>query len=124
MACKNTEDYIEEAYSRIAPLGKPLVLEEFGYPRDNYELAAGSATVGRDTYYSHVFGIIRDSGKIAGCNFWSWGGYANVKHYRWQAWDDYTGDPAQEEQGLNSVFATDKSTMEIIKQIASEINNK
>ena len=124
MACKNTEDYIEEAYSRIAPLGKPLVLEEFGYPRDNYELAAGSATVGRDTYYSHVFGIIRDSGKIAGCNFWSWGGYANVKHYRWQAWDDYTGDPAQEEQGLNSVFAADKSTMEIIKKIASEINNK
>ena len=124
VACKNTEDYIEEAYSCMAPLGKPLVLEEFGYPRDNYAIEAGSPTQGRDNYYAHVFGIIRDSGKIAGCNFWSWGGYADVKHGNWQEWDDYTGDPAQEEQGLNSVFAKDKSTMEIIRKIASEINGK
>ena len=30
--------------------------------------------------------------------------------------DDYTGDPAQEEQGLNSVFATDTSTLEVVRQ--------
>ena len=123
-ACKNTADYIEEAYARMSPLGKPLVLEEFGYPRDNYELAPGSSTTGRDAYYSYVFNIVRDSGKIAGCNFWSWGGFADVKHDRWQQGDDYAGDPAQEEQGLNSVFAADKSTMEIIKKISSEINSK
>lgn len=29
--------------------------------------------------------------------------------------DDYTGDPAQEAQGLNSVFSTDKSTLDVIK---------
>ena len=30
--------------------------------------------------------------------------------------DDYTGDPAQEAQGLNSVFATDTSTLEVVRQ--------
>ncbi len=117
-ACKNTEEYIEEAYAKMHPLGKPIVLEEFGYPRDNYAIEAGSPTTGRDAYFSHVFNIIRESGKIAGCNFWSWGGLADVKHGNWQMWDDYTGDPAQEEQGLNSVFASDSSTMKMIKEVS------
>ena len=47
---------------------------------------------------------------IAGCNFWGWGGRANVKHVIWQPYDDYVCDPAQEEQGLNSVFASDTTT--------------
>jgi mannan endo-1,4-beta-mannosidase len=29
--------------------------------------------------------------------------------------DDYTGDPAQEAQGLNSVFAGDSTTLAVIK---------
>ena len=36
--------------------------------------------------------------------------------------DDYTGDPAQEQQGLNSVFATD-STIEIIKAENRKLQN-
>jgi mannan endo-1,4-beta-mannosidase len=35
---------------------------------------------------------------------------------QWQVGDDYTGDPAQEEQGLNSVFAGDVSTLNIVKE--------
>ena len=121
MACQNTQNYIDEAYALMQPMGKPMVLEEFGYPRDNYALEAGSPTSGRDIYYKFVFSIIRDSGKIAGCNFWSWGGYAQVKHSNWQCWDDYTGDPAQEEQGLNSVFACDSTTMDIIREMTADI---
>ena len=30
--------------------------------------------------------------------------------------DDYCGDPAQEQQGLNSVFASDASTLAIISE--------
>lgn len=37
-------------------------------------------------------------------NSWEWSGFANPKHEQWQVGDDYTGDPAQEAQGLNSVF--------------------
>lgn len=120
-ACQNTIKYIDEAYAVMAPEGRPIVLEEFGYPRDGYLIAAGSPTSGRDAYYKYVFSIIRDSGKIAGCNFWSWGGRANVKHESWQKGDDYTGDPAQEEQGLNSVFSIDASTMQIIKEMTQQI---
>lgn len=132
IACDSTIAYIEEAYHAINTPAKgddvktfrrrPVVLEEFGYPRDRFLFTPGSPTKGRDAYYKMVFTIIRDSGKIAGCNFWGWGGRANVKHTIWQRWDDYVGDPAQEEQGLNSVFVADKSTLELIKGFTEQIN--
>lgn len=61
---------------------------------------------------------------FAGCNFWAWGGFAgqNPDHVFWEKGDDYTGDPAQEQQGLNSVFATD-STIEIIKAENRKLQN-
>lgn len=120
-ACANTLGYIEKAHEVMQPIGRPIVLEEFGYPRDAYKIAVGTPTTGRDAYYKYVFSIIRDSGKIAGCNFWSWGGRADVKHDAWQKGDDYTGDPAQEEQGLNSVFSADASTMQIIREMTQQI---
>lgn len=134
-ACDSTLAYIEEAYQALnggvlpsaSWLGnrslsfdlhnRPIVLEEFGYPRDRFLFTPGSKTQGRDEYYRYVFDIIRTSGKIAGCNFWGWGGKANVKHTIWQRWDDYVCDPAQEEQGLNSVFACDKSTLDMIREM-------
>ena len=119
-----TLKYIEEAYQRMNPAGRPVVLEEFGYPRDSMLFAAGTPTTERDRYFSYVFSIIRDSGKIAGCNFWGWGGKAKVKNVVWQRWDDYVGDPAQEEQGLNSIFAADKSTLKIIKQFSKDLRKQ
>ena len=121
-ACANTLQYINEAYEYMSKAGRPMVLEEFGYPRDKFVFTPGSPTTGRDTYYKYVFSIIRDSGKIAGCNFWGWGGSANVKHTIWERWDDYVCDPAQEEQGLNSVFKVDTTTMNIIKEMTSQIS--
>jgi mannan endo-1,4-beta-mannosidase len=120
-SCENTKDYIEKHYALMSKIGKPITLEEFGYPRDGFVFTPGSPTTGRDAYYKYVFSIIRDSGMIAGCNFWGWGGYAQPCHKYWERGDDYCGDPSQEEQGLNSVFATDKSTLDIIKQMAKEI---
>ena len=122
-ACDSTMAYIDEAFTALQGYGRPIVLEEFGYPRDRFLFTPGSPTKGRDAYYKYVFSIIRDSGKIAGCNFWGGGGRAKVKHTIWQRWDDYVCDPAQEEQGLNSVFRVDKSTMKIIKTMTMQINN-
>ena len=48
-----------------------------------------------------------DGDMLAGCNFWAWSGSARPAHLWWEPWDDYTGDPAQEEQGLYSVFDND-----------------
>lgn len=117
-ACRNTDTYIDAHYARLSPMGKPIVLEEFGYPRDGMATAPGSPVTGRDSYYSHVFSQVRNTGKIAGVNFWGWGGLAVPAHDTWQHGDDYTGDPAQEPQGLNSVFACDTTTIAIIRATA------
>lgn len=122
IACENTLQYIDDAYELMSKAGRPMVLEEFGYPRDGFVFTPGSPTKGRDAYYKYVFSIIRDSGKIAGCNFWGWGGSANVKDVIWKRWNDYVCDPAQEEQGLNSVFMCDTTTMSIIKEMTGQIS--
>ena len=116
----NTKDYIDRHLEICARLNKPLVMEEFGYPRDDFKFALGTPTRGRDGFYEYVFSLVGDNaeqgGYFAGCNFWGWGGYAQPKHEeQWQVGDDYTGDPAQEQQGLNSVFVGDKSTLDVIQ---------
>ncbi len=114
--------YIRPHYEAMHAAGKPLVLEEFGYPRDGMRYTPGSPVHGRDAFYSRIFRLIADSGMINGCNFWGWGGYATPAHENWQPWDDYTCDPAQEPQGLNSVFAADSTTLAIIRGAVNEIN--
>lgn len=119
VSCKNTKEYIDQHLDVCARIKKPLVMEEFGYPRDGFSFTPGSSTVGRDGYYQYVFGLVADNaekgGYFAGCNFWGWGGFAQPKHEQWQVGDDYTGDPAQEAQGLNSVFVKDASTLKVIR---------
>ena len=73
-----------------------------------------------------MFAICADAeteGIFAGCNFWGWGGYAKPAsdHIFWQKGDPYCGDPAQEEQGLNSIFAADSTTLAIIKNYADRL---
>ena len=119
-AKENTKKYIDDHMIIARKYSKPIVLEEFGFPRDGFSFSKEAPTTARDEYYRYVFDLIRQDresgGLFAGCNFWAWGGFAgqNPDHVFWEKGDDYTGDPAQEQQGLNSVFATD-STIEIIK---------
>ncbi len=120
-AKEHTKDYIDRHLAICARLKKPLVMEEFGYPRDGFKFDLGTPTKGRDGFYEYVFSLVGDNaasgGFFAGCNFWGWGGLAKPRHpEQWQVGDDYTGDPAQEAQGLNSVFAGDKSTLQVIKR--------
>ena len=121
LAKVNTKNYIAEHLQVAKKYKKPLVMEEFGFPRDGFKFSKESTTTARDSYCKFVFNLIiadkKVGGYFAGCNFWGWGGFANPseKHIFWQKGDDYCGDPAQEEQGLNSVFASDK-TVGIIKE--------
>ena len=117
----NAKKYIIPHYSSMKNAGKPLVMEEFGYPRDGFVFTPGSQTRGRDKFYEFVFSLIADEGILSGCNFWGWGGVAQPAHERWEIWDDYTGDPAQEQQGLNSVFAADISTLKVISEASKKI---
>lgn len=120
----NTKTYIDRHLAVARKYHKPLVLEEFGFPRDGFQFSGNVPTTARDEYYRYVFDLIRQErekgGLFAGCNFWAWGGLAEPAHVYWEKGDDYTGDPAQEQQGLNSVFATD-STVEIIREENSKL---
>ncbi|MBO5814981.1 MAG: acetylxylan esterase [Bacteroidales bacterium] len=127
IAIANTDEYINEHLAIAEKYGKPVVLEEFGFPRDDFQFAQGTPTTSRDEYYRHVFGRIveaaEEGGLFAGLNFWGWGGLAGQSQTNiyWQPGDDYCGDPAQEQQGLNSVYACDESTVAVIKEATDAI---
>lgn len=136
VANRMTEKYLTAHFPVAERLGKPIVLEEFGYPRDGAKafegeaekfwdgvsLSKDSSTAARDAYYSYVFGRLisaRENGEpLVGVNFWGWGGHATQSQVNefWRPGDDYCGDPAQEPQGLFSVYSTDESTVELIRQ--------
>ncbi len=124
-AVAKVNDYIDSHIALAASLGKPLVIEEFGYPRDGFSFSTESATEGRDRIYACVFSRVlasaRRGGPLAGCNFWGWGGLAQPGHIYWQEGDDLCGDPSQEQQGLNSVFVSDSSTVALIREAASSL---
>jgi mannan endo-1,4-beta-mannosidase len=117
-----TDTYMKMHIEIAENLRKPLVLEEFGYPRDGFSFSRNSTVRARDAYYKFVIDRIKKSssegGALAGGNFWGWGGFADsVKgRYIWKKGDPYTGDPAQEPQGLYSVFVSDSSTLQVIRQ--------
>jgi mannan endo-1,4-beta-mannosidase len=115
-----TNRYINDHLQTATQLDKPLVIEEFGLPRDGLSFSPGSSTVNRDLYYKAITGSWKKSkaagGAIAGFNCWAFTGIARPIHGQifWKEGDDLMGDPPMEEQGLNSVFDTDSSTWKII----------
>ena len=119
---EKTNNYIQKHEALALKLNKPLVVEEFGLPRNNQSFATGSSTSLRDLYFTSIFSHwLRSkisSGVIAGCNFWAFGGTARpIKgQVFWKQGDDYMGDPPMEEQGLNTVFDGDHSTWQIIRK--------
>ncbi|RYE08199.1 MAG: beta-mannosidase, partial [Sphingobacteriales bacterium] len=102
-----TQDYIDQHAAVAKQLNKPLVIEEFGLPRDMHSFDPAQSTNARDIYYSAIFSKLLVSkqagGIIGGCNFWAFGGTARPQtgQLLWKDGDDFTGDPPQEEQGLN-----------------------
>ncbi|MCC6453083.1 MAG: cellulase family glycosylhydrolase, partial [Acidobacteria bacterium] len=117
-----TRKYIDANLGVAHKLGKPLVIEEFGFPRDGRSFAPDSATNLRDKYFSLILSKLGTSknGTVAGVNFWAFAGSGRAANADsiWKAGDDYTGDPPMEEQGLNSVFDTDRTTLALLKKAA------
>ena len=118
-ACAKTDEYIAAHVALAQKYGQPVVVEEFGFPRDGFSPERAATTESRDTYYRHLFSKVGK--EIAGSNFWGWSGFARPRHTQWERGDDYAGDPAQEAQGLNGVYVDD-TTVEIIKQSITNIN--
>lgn len=115
-------NYVKDHLAIAEKLKKPLVIEEFGLPRDGHSFDINSPTTFRDDYYSKMFAFVAESAKnnghIAGANFWAFGGSSRpIKgQIFWKKGDDYMGDPPMEEQGLNTVFDSDRSTWEVVNK--------
>ncbi len=120
-ATAETQKYIAENAAVAVRLNKPLVLEEFGLPRDGQLLTPESGTTLRDSYFKNVLSFVGGQAKgnpyIGGANFWAFGGSARPISGQtfWKAGDELMGDPPMEEQGLNSVFDRDAGTWRVIR---------
>lgn len=124
----HTTAYVDQHVAIAAKLRKPLVVEEFGLPRDGQVFTPAATTALRDQYYGALFGLAKGntpaSRVIAGYNFWAFGGAARPVPGQvfWKPGDAYLGDPGGEEQGLNSVFDADQSTWAVIDQYTKTIH--
>jgi mannan endo-1,4-beta-mannosidase len=126
-ALNETLNYIVENTAVAIDLDKPMVIEEFGLPRDGQSFSADAATTYRDKYYQRILSCIGNQpggvANIAGANFWAFGGTARPQKEQifWKKGDEFMGDPPMEEQGLNSVFNSDVSTWKVIGSVSRSI---
>jgi mannan endo-1,4-beta-mannosidase len=125
---RNTHDYIAQQLGIAARLQKPLVIEEFGFPRDGGSFDPGTPTTFKDRFYELIYAAVlrsvHDGGPLQGCNFWGWGGEGRARHadHHFVRGDtSYVGDPPHEPQGWYSVFDVDKSTQAVIRNYASSV---
>lgn len=128
-AITQANQYMDEHLTIASKMNKPIVMEEFGFPRTQESNDPASATTYRDIFFEAMFARIVESknkaGHLAGLNFWAYGGYGqgnSAAAYQWQLGDDFLGDPPQEPQGLNTVFASDKSTLTIINKSTERLH--
>ncbi|MEO8861011.1 MAG: hypothetical protein ABI358_06275 [Ginsengibacter sp.] len=123
---KKTITYLDAHKTIAHELNKPLVIEEFGLPRDHHSYDIDSPTTMRDIYFRKILTewlkSESNSGLLAGVNFWAYGGIAKpVKgQTMWKEGDEYMGDPPMEEQGLNTIFNSDSSTWQLIDSISNK----
>jgi mannan endo-1,4-beta-mannosidase len=118
---RRVEAYIAAHIAVAEQIGKPLVIEEFGFPRDAEAYAPSATTHFREDYYRLIYGAVEaswaDGGVIAGSNFWAWNGEARTPHpdARFRDGDrTYMGDPPHEPQGWYGVFDSDAGMLEVI----------
>ena len=124
-ACAESGNYINEHIALAKRLGKPLVIEEFGYSRKENKPGTDIPTDSRDTFYRYIFEqvakSVNEGSPLVGCNFWGWGGSGRPRDLVWQAGDDYLCDPPHEPQGWYSVFDNDTTTINVIKEYTKKL---
>ncbi|MEO7278250.1 MAG: mannanase [Sphingomicrobium sp.] len=126
---RNTIAYLAQQVDIAKRLGKPLVIEEFGMPRDGGSFDPSSTTEFKDRFYRLIYSAVIDSlrkgGPLRGANFWGWGGEGRALHsdHHFERGDtNYLGDPPHEPQGWYSVFDSDSSTKAVIRDYAAAAN--
>ena len=121
-------DYVARHIGLARQLGKPLVIEEFGYPRDGNLYDAATPTRLRDGFYGDIHAAvlaeIAVGGPLVGSNFWAWNGEGRARNpdFRFRSNDKaWLGDPPHEPQGWYGVFDTDGSTRATVRAQAAAL---
>lgn len=118
-------EYLARHVTLATELGKPLVIEEFGYPRDGGGYDPESATGFRDLFYKLIYAEVQaNPGVVAGSNFWAWNGEGRPVHgdHRFRPGDTaWLGDPPHEPQGWYGVFDGDVATRAVIRAHAQAL---
>jgi mannan endo-1,4-beta-mannosidase len=118
------EDYLATHIRLAKQANKPLVIEEFGFPRDGELYDPAVPTTFRERYYRLIYAAAEASlaggGPIVGTNFWGWNGEArtNRPDHRWYAGDPLMGDPPHEPQGWYGNFDSDMRMIALIREHA------
>lgn len=123
-------DYVRQHIGFARELNKPLVIEEFGYPRDGDLFDPSAPTTLRDGFYADIHRAVladaRAGGPLAGSNFWAWNGEGRARHadHRFRDGDKaWLGDPPHEPQGWYGVFDSDHSTRALVRDQAAALRN-
>ncbi|HXX70498.1 MAG TPA: hypothetical protein VEK07_25170 [Polyangiaceae bacterium] len=117
--------YVVEQVGRAAVLGKPIVLEEFGFPRDDGSFDPASSTHVRDRYFAEIYALVRSLARetpMAGILPWAWSGQTRPPRPGdcWKPGDPLTGDPPHERQGWYGIYDSD-STVATIREGSAHI---
>jgi mannan endo-1,4-beta-mannosidase len=114
-------------HERLATeLGKPLLVEEFGFPRDGESYSPETTTEFREAYYRTIYDAVEASwtrgGPVMGSNFWAWNGEARAAHADARFVDGdgaYMGDPPHEPQGWYGLFDSDADMLALVRDHAA-----
>ncbi|WP_217906636.1 glycoside hydrolase 5 family protein [Qipengyuania atrilutea] len=122
------EEYLT-VHQRIAEaMDKPLLVEEFGFPRDGEAYDPAASTEFRERYYRTIYDAVeqswREGGALQGSNFWAWNGEARAAHadFRFRDGDlAYMGDPPHEPQGWYGNFDSDDEMIALVRRHAERM---
>ncbi len=117
--------YLNKHAELAAKVGKPLLLEEFGFPRDGGSYDPASTTSYRDQYFQEVYALVQSlmaTTPMAGIMPWAWAGDSRPPRPGefWKVGDPFTGDPPHEEQGWYSIYDKD-TTLKLIAEWSPKI---
>lgn len=116
--------YVDQHLGYARALSKPMVIEEFGFPRDGPDYAPGSPATFRDRFFTRMFDKVAASPAIAGSNVWSWAGEPGATWSRGLFRPRAAAhDPAalHEPAGWYDVTALDASTRAVMAAAASAL---
>ena len=114
--------WIHQANEWALRVKKPLILEEFGFPRDNFiDSGDGNVysplhpTTRRDRYFKALMTEVVNmrNEAYAGFGFWSYSGEGRPEQK-----GSFQGDPPHEPAGWYSIYSTDNSTLSMINEMA------